>query len=130
MHDPFKLIRGLQTGINFLRSMDAIDGGRYPLATVTIKNIQDAIDYLDCCDGHETPVPCPFCGGTPCIVEDGEKLVFHVGCRQAFVSRAEGDDYCANHPSVMCVPSKKDAIDSWNSWVENYTDKVLAENKE
>jgi hypothetical protein len=128
MHDPSKLIRGLQVGLSFLKCLNEDENGPLPLMGITIKHIQETINYLDHVELNETPDECPSCSQTPCIVDDGEKDLVHIGCRQAFVSRAEGDEHCADHPSLMGAASKKDAVAGWNSWVAGRTNK--AENKE
>lgn len=128
MHDPEKLIRGLQVGLGFLKCLDEDEHQKYPLMGITIRNVQDAVDYLDDIELNETPESCPFCQCDPCVIEDRDKSLVHIGCRQAFVSRAEGDEYCAEHPTLMGAASKKDAVEGWNSWVANR--KAKAANKE
>jgi hypothetical protein len=107
----------LQVGLGFLKCLDEDENQKYPLIGITIKHVQEAVDYLDDLELNETPASCPECGGEACVVEDIGKSLYHVGCRQAFVSRAEGDVRCESHPSVMCMPSKRDAVARYNSWV-------------
>jgi hypothetical protein len=62
---------------------------------------------------------CPYCKTPPCILEDLGGGSFSIGCRQAFVKVAPNEARCEKRPALMCMPTRDDALASWDAWCMN-----------
>lgn len=60
--------------------------------------------------------PCPYCKTPPAVIEDLAENLFSIGCRQAFIRPLPNEAICEKHPALMGMPTRIDAVSSWNQW--------------